>query len=111
MIVLTMAFGVHAGYTKKIEEVTGSIGYFRCKGVQDLSMFESLVRLGGSFTVNVRWWFTAVALIENALCARGGLKGQNDWNGSTQHVHTLAHTHTQTRRTGPTTLLITPEAI
>lgn len=45
---------LHTGYTKEIEEVTGSIGYFRCEGVEDLSMFEGLVRLGGSFTVNVR---------------------------------------------------------
>lgn len=43
------------GYTKNIQEVTGSIKYFICKGVKDLSMFQGLQRVGGAFEVIVRW--------------------------------------------------------
>jgi hypothetical protein len=49
------------GYTKNIEEVTGTIKYFLCEGVTDLKMFTGLLRVGGFFEVIVRVWLVASA--------------------------------------------------
>lgn len=51
---LLFSFPLFLGYTENVTEVTGSVKFFNCDGLQDLGMFASLAKLGGSFEVKVR---------------------------------------------------------